>query len=78
MLPLQVMGRTPVNMTELFAAALRAGGLTDAVWTAHSSHGTFKNAQRRFAAHVKEQGPFSTTALVARTPPKGQPSDRHG
>ena len=41
MLPLQVMGQTPVDMTELFAAALRGGGLTEAVWAVHGSHGTF-------------------------------------
>jgi hypothetical protein len=52
MLPLQVMGRTPGDMPKLFAAALSAGGLTEAVWAAHGSHSTFKNAQRRYATHV--------------------------
>jgi hypothetical protein len=55
MRPLQVMGRPPVDMTKLFAAAYRAGGLTLPVWAANGSLGTYKNAQRRYAAHCTER-----------------------
>jgi hypothetical protein len=75
-LALQVMGRLPVDMTKLLAAAHRAGGLTEHMWAAHGSLGTFKNAQRRLAAHCMERGPFHESA--ARAPPKEQPSDRSG